>query len=423
MSTPSGPPVPSAESAPSDDRLSSARANARTAVAALEAIAGVAPAGDRAPNALPATAPRDPDQENARLPRVLCALRHLADQVGVISFADVLSAASEQYRLRNAGPSRSAAATRVVAAEKAIVIFEHSIAAPRQRSSGFWNPDTRSYLHSHVSRHALGFEPAIASLMAQLIADLRHYADHRGIDFQQALTTGLRAHALRRLRAEGPFQTGQEPGQVHAPAFPLPVAATFQPTATYQGVVVSHADAEWLLIRTAARNQDRQHNGLPADRRDADDERALTEALATARGQTAEEIFTGLAPQIRARVMQIEDGPAAAAQLGREHGRAGTPPYCDLDFDGDATALLHALGETEWMTSTNHPYRVSLVTAYADAYRQAAGNAPAAGSPARIASRDFPRQGPPDARAVAPSGDHPPRTTGYRPRHGPRPGT
>jgi hypothetical protein len=161
---------------------------------------------------------------------MLCALRHLADQVGGIAFNEVLSEANEQYRLRTAGPSRSAAASRVVVAEEAIAIFEHSIAAPRQRSSGYWNPDTRSYLRSNVSRHVLGFEPAIASLMAQVIADLRHYADHHGIDFQQALTTGLRAHALRRLRAEGPFQTGQEPGQLHALAFPLPAGATFQPS-------------------------------------------------------------------------------------------------------------------------------------------------------------------------------------------------
>ena len=50
-----------------------------------------------------------------------------------------------------------------------------------------------------------------------------------------------------------------------------------------------------------------------------------------------------------AGVTQIEGGPQAA-ELGREHGRTGSPPYCDLRVDGDATTLLHALGETEWMT-------------------------------------------------------------------------
>jgi hypothetical protein len=406
-----------------DDRLSSVRANARTAVAAFEAIADVARAGDRAEDAFPVTAQRDPDQQHERLPRMLCALRHLTDQAGGIAFSDVLSAADAQYLLLNAGPSQPATVSRVMMAGKAIGTYERSIAAPRQHSSGFWNPDTLSYLHGYASRHGLGFEPAVARLMARLIADLRHYADHHGIDFQQALATGLRAHVLRRLRAEGPFRTGQEPGQLHAPAFPLPAGASFQPAATNQGVVVSHADAEWLLIRTAARNHERKQAGLPADRRDADDERVLTEALAAARGQAPDEIFTGLAPQIAARAMQIEDGPAAAAELGREHGRTRTPPYCDLDIDGDATALLHALGETEWMTHANHQHRVSLVTAYAQAYRQAAGNGPGpSDSPARIASRDFPRQDPQGAQAVAPAPDRPTRTRGYRPRHGPRPG-
>jgi hypothetical protein len=423
MTTPSGNQPPPSWSTPSDDRLFSARANVRTAVAAFDAIVGVARAGDRAGDADPVTARSDPDQEPARLPRMLCALRHLTDQAGGIAFSDVLSVASEQYLLLNAGPSQPATASRVVLADEAIGIFEHSIATPRRHASGFWNPDTLSYLHGYASRNGLDFESAVATLMAQTIANLRHYADHQGIDFQQALATGLRVHALSRLRAEGPFETGQEPGQLHAPAFPLPVGASFQPTATNQGVVVSHADAEWLLIRTGARDQERWQNGLPADRRDADDERVLTEALAATRGQAPGEIFTSLAPQIAARVMQIEDGPAAAAELGRKHGRSGTAPYCALDMDGDASALLQALGETEWMTHANHQYRVSLVTAYAEAYQQAAGKGPApADSPARIASRDFPRQDPPGAQAVAPSPDRPTRTKGYRPRHGPRPG-
>ena len=88
--------------------------------------------------------------------------------------------------------------------------------------------------------------------------------------------------------------------------------------------------------------------------RDADDERVLAEALAEASGQSTATILTGLAPQIADRVTQIEHGARAAAELGREHGQTGTPPYCDLEIDGDATTLLHALGETEWMTDANH---------------------------------------------------------------------
>ena len=217
------------------------------------------------------------------------------------------------------------------------------------------------------------------------------------------------------------------PARLPAPGYPLPAEAQFQPTATNQGVVTSAADAEWLLIRTAARNQEREQRGLPgAYLRDTDDQRVLAEALAETCGQPAREVLTGLAPRIAARVMQIEHGPASAAELGREHGRTGTQPYCDLEIDGDATALLHALGETEWMTDANHGYRVSLVIAYAEAYQQAAGHG-AADSAARIAARDFPRQPPPHAQAGTPAAADPggrERATPHgRPRRGLRPGT
>ena len=58
---------------------------------------------------------------------------------------------------------------------------------------------------------------------------------------------------------------------------------------------------------------------------------------------------------------------------------------------------MHALGETEPMTDANYPHRLALVTAYAQAYRQASTQGPAAAaSPARIATQGFPRHpGPP----------------------------
>ena len=58
---------------------------------------------------------------------------------------------------------------------------------------------------------------------------------------------------------------------------------------------------------------------------------------------------------------------------------------------------MHALGETEPMTDANAPYRLALVTAYAEAYRQASTHGPAsAASPARIAAQGFPHPpGPP----------------------------
>jgi hypothetical protein len=160
-------------------------------------------------------------------------------------------------------------------------------------------------------------------------------------------------------------------------------------------------------------------------KRDEDDLAGLSRALGGICGQSAEQIVRQLTPRIEARIAEIERGPDAAAELGREHGQAGTGPYCGLDIDGDATALMHEPGETEPMTDANHPYRLNLVTAYAQAYRQAStqGLTPAA-STARIAAQSFPRHpGPP----VPPAGPITPDPAarraqtrpGSRPRHGP----
>lgn len=424
MTPPIGDRPAATRSTVSEDQSFGARANSRAAAAALEAIGRYARAEGMASDVLPLAIRRSRAEDHARLARTLCALRHLADEVGGLSFGDALRAANEQYQDQYAGfgPHAMVVPNPRMAGE-AVGTCERSLTAPRPRHRGSWPPDTLSYLHGYASSHGLSFEAAVTSLTIRLLADLRHYANRQDIDFQQALTAGMREHAQMRLRAEGPFQTGQNPGHLPAQASLMPVTASFEPTATSQGVVVSSADAEWLLIRTAARNQDRWQHGLPADRRDADDERVLTDALAGACGQAPEEIHVGLAPQIAARVMQIEDGPAAAAGLGREHGRAGTPPYCDLEADGDATALLHALGETEPMTNGNHPFRVSLVTAYARAFRQAAEHdPPAAGSPARIAARDFPRMSPAAGTPSAPDHGHRTRATRQAPRRGPLPG-
>ena len=86
---------------------------------------------------------------------------------------------------------------------------------------------------------------------------------------------------------------------------------------------------------------------------------------------------------------------------------------------------MHALGETEPMTDANAPYRLALVTAYAEAYRQASTQGPAAAaSPAHIAAQGFPRHpGPPATPAGPTEPDQPARQAGARPgsrpRHGP----
>ena len=77
------------------------------------------------------------------------------------------------------------------------------------------------------------------------------------------------------------------------------------------------------------------------------------------------------------------------------------------------------------MTGANYPYRLNLVTAYAQAYRQASTQGPAAAaSPARIAAQGFPRH---PGRPATPAGPTVPDLAarraqtrpGSQPRHGP----
>jgi hypothetical protein len=363
--------------------------NTRQAIAGLEAVAGFARAqaeGDRPPGARPV-----PGQARERVARTVCALRHLADQYPGLSFETMLGAAGEQHRQPGAGRAQAAVA--------AAVACDRALSAPGQLAGGSWPPGTRDYLRAHASRQGQRPQEAVA-----------------------ALATGL--------LAESPFRTGQDPAPAPGPQATVP----FPPCATHQGVVVSAADAEWLLVRTAARNyasglipararsNANEFDGLPPDPRDVDDERALNRALADARGLHPNQVFADVAPGIAARIMQLTDGPGKAAELGREHGRSGTPPYCDISTEGEAAALMGALGETEPMTDANRQYRALLVTEYAGAYRDAAARRPSpAGSPARIAARDHPRAGQPPAENGTPDplGRRAPPAP---PRHGPRRG-
>jgi hypothetical protein len=412
------------------NRMTGFRAGNQRAVAALGAVAIFAWAETLPGDALPLGLRRGPSQDHARVARTACALRHLADQYPGLSFAALLDSADEQYRQPGTGYARPATARQAQAAGEAIGACEHGLDAPGQYRGSLWPPDTMDYLRGYADRHGQGLEEAVAGLTTRLLAALRHYADHQGTDFQQALAAGLAAHAQQRLSAEGRFRTGQDPAPGHA----AQAAAPFPPCATNQGVVVSAADAEWLLVRTAARNYASDLVPTPArghasefagrspDPRDVDDERALNRALAGARGQHPNRVFAEVAPGIAARIMQLTDCPGKAAELGREHGRSGTPPYCDISTEGEAAALMGALGETEPMTDANRQYRALLVTEYAGAYRDAAARRPSpAGSPARIAARDHPRAGQPPAENGTPD---PPgrRAPTAPPRHGPRRG-
>ena len=72
------------------------------------------------------------------------------------------------------------------------------------------------------------------------------------------------------------------------------------------------------------------------------------------------------------------------------------------------------------MTDANHGYRVSLVIAYADAYKQASQHGPpAADTPARAAARDFPPLHLPSPDAGAPASPDAASPARAQPRPGP----
>ena len=372
---------------------------------------------------------RDPGAGEAqdRQSRMTCALRHLGDGIAGLSFTQVVFAADADYIGQSSRESPGQIAGRAAMAARAIEVYDRQVTTPlaaargrSQATAGGPEPDcpgARPHLRGahHAPGHRAAERPAPLLRPARCRVLGRH---DRGIP-------GVRRAAPRRRRPV-PDRAGHQPQSRVADPFPR-CSAAFELIATRQGIVTTFADAEWHLVRTAARI-DYQAGNAPEypNHRDEDDLIALSRGLGRTCGLPAGEVVGQLTPRIEARITEIEQGPDTAADLGREHARAGTPPYCDLDIDGDATALMHASGETEPMTDANHPHRLALVTAYAQAYRQASGHGLAAAvSPARLAGQSFPRQpGPPAPPGSAPAVPGAPASQararpGTRPRNGP----
>jgi hypothetical protein len=408
-----------------EDQIFTERAAGQHAVAAFEAIAGYARERLRPWTADSGAGEREPTQDHDRLSGMLCALRHLTDKYAEVSFRSVLEDSNQEYRRQRADPHRTLSlGLGAAAAARAIDACHRSINTPAQFRDSAWPLDAVAGLREYAAWAGQGFPAAIGSITGQLITHLWHYADRQHIGFGTAMTAADQAYAGQRLAVEGPFHTGLDPGQHPASALaPSPAVHASGLIATCQGIVTSFADAEWLLVRTAARiDYQARHAPTSPYEPDEDDLLALSRALGGTCGQSAGQIVSQLTPQIQTRIVEIERGPDTAAELGREHGQAGTEPYCDLDIDGDATALMHALGETEPMTGANHPYRLNLVTAYAQAYRQASTQSPAAAaSPARIAAQSFPLHPgqPATPSAPDPAAYRAQARPASRPRHGP----
>ena len=393
------------------------------AAAAFEALAVYAWERLRPRTVGDGEAGRDRVQDHQRLSGMLCALRHLADKVPEVSFDGVLEDGNREYLRQRADHSLRTLAAGTAAAARAIDACHRSVNAPEHFRGSAWLPGAFADLREYAWA-GQGFPAAISSITGQLITDLWHYADRQHIDIGSVMAAAGQAYAGQRLAAEGPFQTGVDPGQRPATVLtPSPAAPPSGLIATHQGIITSFADAEWLLIRTAARTgYQARHAPASPYQSDEDDLISLSRALAGMCGQSAGQVITQLTLSIEARLADIERGPDTAAELGREHGHAGIEPHCDLDIDGDATALMHTLGETEPMTDANAPYRLALVTAYAEAYRQASTQGPtAAASPAHIAAQGFPRHpGPPATPAGPADPDQPARQAGARPGSWPR---
>ena len=409
-----------------EEQMFSGWANGHRSSAALEAIYRIyahPEAHLRPQEAAGSVTGRDPGEAHDHLSRMTCALRHLGDGIAGLSFRRVVFGADAAY-IRQ-GSSREIPAQiagRAAMAARAIDVYDRQVTTPLAATRGRSQAAVVD-LDRLARMQDLAVEALITRLATGLLGDLHHYADRHGAEFQSAMTAGYRAYAAQRLGAEGPFQTGQDTSRSPGLLTPSPDAPAFELIATRQGIITTSADAEWHLVRTAARiDYQARHAPQYPYQRDEDDLIALSRALGRMCGLPAGEIVAQLTPQTEARITEIEQGPDTAADLGREHGRAGTPPYCDLDIDGDATALMHASGETEPMTDANHPHRLALVTAYAQAYRQAAAQGPAAASPARLAAQSFLRgpgqPAPPGSTPAAP--DPPASQARARPGNRPR---
>ena len=407
---------------PTEEQVFSGWANGHRAHAARQAINAYWQAQFQPGQAARSGTGRDPAEVHDRLCRMTCALRHLADGIAGMSFTHALATANADHVRQEDLESPATITRRAATAARALDVYDLEVMMPPIHVPGR-RDDTLADLRRRADMQELSFEAAVSRLTAELLCDLHHHADQHATDFESVLAASYRAYAGQRLSAEGPFGTGQDSSLRPALLIPSAAAPEYELIATHQGIIVSFAEAEWHLIRTAARidYQARHAPEYPYER-DEDDLVALSRALGEICGTSAAQIIIQLTPQIEARIAAIEQGPDKAAELGHEHGHAGVQPYCGLDVDGDATDLMLAFGETEWMTDANHPYRLHLVTAYADAYKAADQHSSPTVSPVHLASRDFPERPAPGSphSSDASTGSEQPAAAGAKPAADPR---
>jgi hypothetical protein len=335
-----------------------------------------------------------PGTGRARLTALLTGLMHCADAGPAgFSFEQALAAGREQYR-RYADGVLLARRPRSAAADVALASYHRAVTG--QALPGSAAPPTITFLARQAGT-TLG--EAAASLTARLLADLQLHAVLHDLSFAGALSASRSSYAAGLIEQHGPFDPGTDTRQ--DAALPLPAGAEpFRPLPASAGVVISCTDAEWLLVRTEARIRDTSRVSSPGSvsAADIEDRDLLADVLAAVHGSSGEAILARLEPTVAERVMDLADGPAAAAALGYQHGITGAYPYA-RPHQGEEL-LMAALGETEAASAENSPHRWALVTAYLNAYDRAQRHRSA--SPALHAVRDFPRELPEFLPGVSP---------------------
>jgi hypothetical protein len=295
-----------------------------------------------------------------------------------------------------------------------------------------------------------------------LITALCHYTDRHGISFGKILTAISDAYLSQRASEQHAYKVGDEvrirdgavlspslaslprlgivaalypsaertqqyairfPGEVNAMPFissEIEPAPPFQPVRTRQGTVASLAEAEEVLISTAARIQiSHLHKTRPA-RADIKDRQLLASVLGQACSLTPEEMLRQAEIQVTTTV-QRELAMQAAADLGCEHARTGTRPF-ETELE-TAARLADVLREKGCAVPGDHPSPRELLWEYRFAFGYEKAGVPRPGpsrsrkdaaSPAELAGRNFPA---PAARPLsAPAEGQLPVTTSYRPR-------
>ncbi|GAA2614142.1 hypothetical protein SMC26_24050 [Actinomadura fulvescens] len=203
------------------------------------------------------------------------------------------------------------------------------------------------------------------SLLGDLLADLMHYADARGISFDTALEMARSDHAAERSQpgqhligspvqligldaAEREFADlpirGQVTGILTPPdgpttcyvRFPLEMnghaftedklrpAPPFPPTITSAGVVESPLAAEAALVETIARIESADNPGSAPRFEDIRDHQALLATLSSWVGMDEQRTSELIEPKVFDRIRQLETGPGLGSSPALDVGRHQT---------------------------------------------------------------------------------------------------